>query len=121
MRTRAGTAVRELAAPRGLGALPAVQQREYFFPRAAAFRNGLGERARGPSAEQVEMANMVEEQANEPQREERPSPDCPEREARSKPENCEEKNDDCGSDQDTAHIRLSDEDQEPHYCDIDKA
>src|SRR5204863_2271484 len=67
------------------------------------------------------MANMVEEQANEPQREERPSPDCPEREVRSKPENCEEKNDDCGSDQDTAHIRLSDEDQEPHHCDIYKA
>jgi len=72
-------------------------------------------------AKQTQVPNVVGEEPDEPQREERPSPDCPEQEARSKPEKCEEKNDDCGSDQDTAHIRLSDEDQEPHHCDIDKA
>jgi hypothetical protein len=50
------------------------------------------------------MANVVDEQASESQRKERPPPARPEEETRSKPENCEEKNDDCGSDQDTAHV-----------------
>jgi hypothetical protein len=69
-------------------------------------------------AKQTEVPNVVDEEPDKPQREYRPSPTRPEEEAGSKPENCEEKNDDCGSDQDTAHIRLSDEDQEPHHCDI---
>ena len=43
--TGAGERVRELAAPRGIGTLPAVQQHEHFLPRAATFGNGLGERA----------------------------------------------------------------------------
>src|SRR6266581_46806 len=67
------------------------------------------------------MPNMVNDQTDESERKEQPSPARPEEEARSRSENCEEKNENCGSDQDTAHVRLSQEDQEPHHCDVDKA
>jgi len=60
--------VRELAAARGLGALPAVQQREHFLPGTATFWNGLGERARGPLAEQTEVPKVVDEEPDKSQR-----------------------------------------------------
>ena len=64
---RAGERVRELAAPRHLGALPAIQQREHFLPGTGTLRDGLGERARGPLAEQTEMPNVVGEKTDESQ------------------------------------------------------
>ncbi len=64
---RAGERVSELAAARGLGALPAIQEREHFLPGTATLRDGLGERARGPLAEQTEMPNVVGEKTDESQ------------------------------------------------------
>src|SRR5258708_4931868 len=66
--TGARKRVCELAAPRGLGTLPAVQQREHFLPDAPTFRNGLGERARGPLTEQAEVPDVVDEESDESQR-----------------------------------------------------
>jgi hypothetical protein len=56
-------------------------------------------------AKQVEMANVVDEQASESQREEGPSPAEAEKEACPDREDREDKNGDCGSDQDAAHAR----------------
>src|SRR5258706_429932 len=49
------------------GALPAIQQREHFLPGTATLRDGLGERARGPLAEQTEMPNVVGKKTDESQ------------------------------------------------------
>src|SRR5437667_11635963 len=95
--TGAGERVRQLTVPRRLGTLPTVQQREHFLPGARALRDSFGERARGPLAKQVEMANVVEEQASESHREQSPSPAEAEKEARPDREDREDQNGDCGS------------------------
>jgi hypothetical protein len=99
----AGERLRELAALRDFRALPAVQQGEYLLPDARALGDGLGERERRPSAQQLKVLSVVQEQAEERQGEQRPSPSGTEENARSERNDRYESNEDYGSDKDIAH------------------